>query len=175
MVVPLRRRLTPLGLPTWWQESTGLTETIEINSTTTIMTKNTKTHPTIPRNLHCSTPSRICPENCRKPTQNFFKLTCQIFADPKTNTTSSNTYYLTISAPSPIKSRKKIKSTSSRAYSETRPSIFGKLSPSTQQRRCKMSSSYSEQNSQRKTWGKSPNTSGMKPDTTRPLRHLETS
>ena len=39
----------------------------------------------------------------------------------------------------------------SRAYSETRPSIFGKLSSSTQQRRCKMSSSYSEKNLQRKT------------------------
>ena len=76
-----------------------------------IMTKNTKTHLAIPQNLHCSTPSRICPENCRKPTQNFSKLTCQISADPKTNTMSSNTYYLTISAPSPIKSRKKIKST----------------------------------------------------------------
>ena len=91
------------------------------------------------------------PRKLQKTNTNFFKLTCQISADQKTNTTSSNTYYSIISAPSPIKSRKKIKSTSSRAYFETRPSIFGKLSLQAQQRHCKMSSNYSEKNLQKKT------------------------
>ena len=137
--------------------------------------KTTKIHLAVQRSLHCSTPSNTYPGNYKKQIRNYFRRMYQTSAERKTSTMNSNIRYLTTSDHSP-KSRKKIKSTFSKAYSVTKPSkpsTFGKQSQSIPPPHCKMSSNYSEKSLQRKTCERSPDINGTKPNTTRPLRQLE--
>ena len=97
----------------------------------------------------------------------------QISVGLKISTTNSNICYLITSDQSPTKSQKKTKSTSSKAYSVTKPSTFGKQSQLAPPPHCKMSSNYSEKKLQKKTCERLPDINGMKPNTTLPLKHSE--
>ena len=112
--------------------------------------KITKTHQATQRRPHYSRPSKIYQGNCRKQTRNSCKPTFPISKALKTNTTNSSTSYLTISDPLPTRSQRKIKYTSSRAYSAMKPLTFGKPSPSIQPPLYRTSCNYSEKNSQKK-------------------------
>ena len=129
----------------------------------------------IQRRPHYSTPSKTCSENYRKQTRNYFRRMYQISAELKTSTVNPNICYLTTSNQTPTKLEKKIKSTSSKAYSVTKPSTFGKQSQLASPPHCKMSSNYSGKSLQRKTCEKLRATNGTRPNTTRPLRHSEIS
>ena len=125
-------------------------ETNATTSTTKKMKKISKTHQATQRRPHYSTPSKIYQENCRKQTRNSCKLTFPVSEALKTNATKSSTSYLSISDPSPTRSQRKIKYTSSRAYSAMKPLTFGKPSPSTQPPPYRTSCNYSEKSWQKK-------------------------